>query len=114
MGGAMTATAFKLDKYVSGAPRGSVIGIATVVLFDLLVVDIELHRKDKAHWVQLPRGCRWLDRRIASRFNTRALKELMTVRPELFRHPPGPAPAPLLETFLRSAKGGNRNGQEQR
>jgi hypothetical protein len=110
----MTVNAFKLDKYVSRPPHGSLIGTATVVLFNLLVVDIELHRKDKTHWVQLPRGCRWVDRRIAGRFNTRALKELMTVRPELFRNPSGPAPAPLLETFSHSAKGGNRNGQEQR
>jgi hypothetical protein len=34
MGGAMTANAFKLDKYVSRPTGGSLIGIATVVLFN--------------------------------------------------------------------------------
>jgi hypothetical protein len=101
--------AFKLDKFVS-CSRGTQIGTATIILFGLLVVEVPLHRKGGIAYTVLPRGCRWLNRRIAARFNIRTLKELMETRPEMFRSPPGPAPAPLLETLSRTAKGGNRHG----
>ncbi len=111
MGGAVS-DAFRLDKFVS-CSRGTQFGTATILLFGLLVLEIAVHRKNGIAYAVLPRGCRWRDRRVASRFNVRLLKELMALRPELFRNPPGPAPAPLLDTSSHSATGGDRHGQKQ-
>jgi hypothetical protein len=67
------------------ARRGTQIGVADIMLFDMLTIpDITVHAREGQYWAELPGRLRWRSPVVADRFNKSLIALIRLHCPEAF------------------------------